>query len=213
VAKLCNFPVHPCNDATAACSAELLFGQGSKTRDYAYFYVGYFIGGGLVLNGSLYQGRTGNAGALGSIPVPRNGGGAEQLIRSASLYTLEQALRDNGQSPDLLWNTEDDWKEAGKLLDAWILRAARGIAQACASIAGIMECSEIVIDGAMPASVRQRLVQATQDALKHINMSGISSFTLREGAIGRDARALGAASLPLFANFIIDRDILFKEAI
>jgi predicted NBD/HSP70 family sugar kinase len=213
VAKLCQFPVHPCNDATAACSAELLFGQGSKARDYAYFYVGYFIGGGLVLNGSLYQGRTGNAGALGSIPVPRHGGGAEQLIRSASLYTLEQALRDNGQSPDLLWNTEDDWKDAGKLLDAWILRAARGIAQACASIAGIMECSEIVIDGAMPPSVRKRLVHATQEALKHVNMSGISSFTLREGAIGRDARALGAASLPLFANFIIDRDILFKEAI
>jgi predicted NBD/HSP70 family sugar kinase len=188
VAKLCNFPVHPCNDATAACSAELLFGQGSKARDYAYFYVGYFIGGGLVLNGSLYQGRTGNAGALGSIPVPRHGGGAEQLIRSASLYTLEQALRDNGQSPDLLWNTEDDWKDAGKLLDDWILRAARGIAQACASIAGIMECSEIVIDGAMPPSVRKRLVHATQEALKHVNM-------------------------PLFANFIIDREILFKEAI
>jgi hypothetical protein len=45
-----------------------------------------------------------------------------------------------------------------------------------------------------------------------VNLSGISHFKLREGAIGRDARALGAASLPLFANFIIDRDVLFKEA-
>lgn len=212
VAKLCDFPVHPCNDATAACSAELLFGLGSKTRDFAYFYIGYFIGGGLVLNGSLYQGRTGNAGALGSILVPRENGGSEQLIRSASLYTLENALNKNGQNPDLLWNADEDWRGAGKLLDEWIARAAQGIAQACATIASVTECSEIVIDGAMPPSVRQRLVAATSQALNNVNLSGISPFTLREGAIGRDARAMGAASLPLFANFIIDREILFKEA-
>ena len=33
-------------------------------RDFAYFYVGTFIGGGIVLNGSLFPGRSGNAGAL-----------------------------------------------------------------------------------------------------------------------------------------------------
>jgi hypothetical protein len=32
-----------------------------------------------------------------------------------------------------------------------------------------------------------------------------------EGTIGADARALGAASLPLFDNFIINRNVLFKE--
>jgi predicted NBD/HSP70 family sugar kinase len=212
VAKLCDFPVHPCNDATAACAAELLFGEGHKTRDYAYFYVGYFIGGGLVLNGSLYQGRTGNAGALGSIPVPRKGGGAEQLIHSASLYKLEQALREMGRNPDMLWNEEEDWSAAAQPVSDWILRAAHGIAQACAAIASITECSEIVIDGAMPPDVRTQLVNATRAALQQINLSGISAFEIREGAIGRDARALGAASLPLFANFIIDRDVLFKGA-
>jgi predicted NBD/HSP70 family sugar kinase len=212
VAKLSDFPVHPCNDATAACAAELLFGEGHETRDYAYFYVGYFIGGGLVLNGSLYQGRNGNAGALGSIPVSCNGG-SEQLIRSASLYTLEQALREQGRNSDMLWSVEEDWSAAAKPVSDWILRAAGGIAQACAAIASITECSEIVIDGAMPPDVRTQLVNATRAALQQVNLSGISTFEIREGAIGRDARALGAASLPLFANFIIDRDVLFKEAI
>ena len=32
-----------------------------------------------------------------------------------------------------------------------------------------------------------------------------------EGTIGIQARALGAASLPLFANFMADRDVLLKE--
>ena len=38
--------------------------------DFIYFYVGAFVGGGLVLNGGLFAGRTGNAAALGSMPVP-----------------------------------------------------------------------------------------------------------------------------------------------
>jgi predicted NBD/HSP70 family sugar kinase/biotin operon repressor len=213
VAKLVDFPVIPCNDATAACAAELLFGGGQKSRDYAYFYVGYFIGGGLVLNGSLFQGRTGNAGALGSIPVPRAGGGSEQLIRAASFYTLEAALAENGVDPSFIWDDSQDWNSLGRPLDDWILRASRGMANAIAAVTSITECGEVVIDGSMPATIRARLVEATNKALKNVNLSGITSFNIREGVIGRDARALGAASLPLFANFIIDRDVLFKEAI
>jgi hypothetical protein len=43
-------------------------------------------------------------------------------------------------------------------------------------------------------------------------MQGISHFDVVEGTIGANARAMGAASLPLFANFIIDRDVLFKDS-
>ena len=43
-------------------------------------------------------------------------------------------------------------------------------------------------------------------------MDGITPFAIEEGTIGIDARALGAASLPLFANFMADRDVLFKES-
>jgi len=40
----------------------------------------------------------------------------------------------------------------------------------------------------------------------------LPKFSIEEGSIGADARAMGAASLSLFANYIIDRDVLFKEA-
>ena len=40
-------------------------------RDFLYFFLGSFLGGGLVLDGALYTGRTGNAGALGSMPITR----------------------------------------------------------------------------------------------------------------------------------------------
>jgi predicted NBD/HSP70 family sugar kinase len=213
LAQLFDFPVFPCNDATAACAAELLFGNGQRAADFAYFYVGYFIGGGLVLNGTLVQGRNGNAGAFGSIPVPRVGGGAQQLIQCASLYLLETSLNRSGQNASILWQEDEDWSPIGKALDEWLQQAALGLAEAILSVAAVTECAEIIIDGSIPPAVRARLVSGVQQALGQLNQSGITPFHLREGGIGRDARALGAASLPLFANFIIDRDVFFKEAV
>jgi len=211
IAALCDWPVTFCNDATAACSAELLFGKGREYRDFAYFFLAFFIGGGLVINGSVHHGRTGNAGALGSFPVPQASGGAVQLIRTASFYVLEQDLKREGKDPDMLWRNANDWSGVGPALDRWIADAATGIAYAAAGVASATDMVAAVIDGAMPEEVRARLVSATSAALAKINMQGISPFSIVAGTIGADARAMGAASLPLFANYIIDRDVLFKE--
>ncbi|MBL8791171.1 MAG: ROK family transcriptional regulator [Rhizobiales bacterium] len=211
IMQLCDWPVMPCNDATAACAAELLFGTGHRYRDFAYLYVGYFAGGGLVLNGQLHQGPTGNAAAFGSLPVPRAGGGSEQLIHSASLYRLERTLRETGGEAGLMWRAGDDWSSAEAQVSAWIAQAAKGLAFATASIASVVDCPAIIIDGAMPPGVRRRLVEATRSEAHLLNMDGITPFAIEEGTIGVDARALGAASLPLFANFMADRDVLFKE--
>ena len=211
IGRLFDWPVHFCNDATAACAAELLFGRGQDYRDYAYFYLGYFIGGGIVVNGSLYQGRSGNAGALGSFPIPTRDGKAQQLIQTASFNTLERQLRKQGRDPELLWRQPSDWSDAGGVLDEWIAAAAAGIAIAAAGIACVLEPSAMVIDGAMPPAVRMELTARVREAVSRLDLQGISPFAVVEGTIGFDARAMGAASLPLFDNFIIDRNVLFKE--
>ena len=47
------------NDATAACGAELVFGTGERPQVISCISISaYFIGGGLVLNGQLFTGRT-----------------------------------------------------------------------------------------------------------------------------------------------------------
>ncbi len=205
------WPVMLCNDATAACAAELFFGKGRDLRNYAYIYVGYFVGGGVVVDGRLYQGPNGNAGAAGSIPVPRAGGGSEQLIRAASLYLLENRMAAAGIDPKLMWTSPADWSAAAKTVEQWIKPAAQSLAFAAASLASTLDCSAIVIDGAMPRDVRDKLVAETRLALSRVNLDGISAFTIEAGSIGLDARALGAASLPLTANYMIDRDVLFQE--
>ena len=211
LAQLCDFPVFPCNDATAACAAELFFGKGQTLRDFAYFYIGFFVGGGIVLNGSLFQGRSGYAGAMGPIPVPGTKG-TEQLIRHASTFTLERMLAAEGRDPLLLSRNLESWAEVGPALDEWVEETSRSLAYACLVAAAVVEFEAMVIDGAIPADVRRNIVERTKSHLQELDQRGVADFSIVEGLIGVDARTLGAASLPLFANFIIDRDVLFKEA-
>ena len=212
LAKLCEFPVFPCNDATAACAAELFFGKGRTLRDFAYFYIGFFVGGGIVINSTLVQGRTGNAGAMGPIPVP-GPQGPEQLIRHASTFTLERMLIAQGRDPLMLQRNLESWAEVGPALDDWIDETSRSLAYACLTAASVVEFEAMVIDGSIPADVRSEIVEKTKIHLQKLDLRGVPGFVIVEGLMGGDARALGAASLPLFAKYIIDRDILFKEAV
>jgi glucokinase len=63
------------NDATAGALAEWWFGAGRShgVDDLVYLTVSTGIGGGLVLDGRLYTGVTGNAGELGHLTVIYDG--------------------------------------------------------------------------------------------------------------------------------------------
>ena len=211
IAGLCDWPVLFCNDATAACSAELFFGKGAGYRDFAYFYVGFFVGGGVVLNGAIYQGHGGNAGAVGSIPVPSSGG-TEQLIRHASVYVLENMVAAAGLDPATIDRERDNWNDAGDVLDRWIAETSASLAHAILSTTAVLDLEAAIIDGALPQEVRAKLIAAVREHYSRLDSRGVAPVAILEGSIGRDARAMGAASLPLFANFMIDRDVLFKEA-
>jgi predicted NBD/HSP70 family sugar kinase len=184
VAKLSNWPVQLCNDATAACAAELSFGIGSRYRDFVYFFIGSFIGGGIVLNGMLYQGRTGNAGALGSMPVSGEGPlGVLQLIRSASLYRLEQLIGNQGRDPSMLWKNPQDWGEIGQPLDLWIKDSSVHLAQAIVASVAVVDFEAAIIDAACPPDVRTRLVEATRKQMAELDQQGLSPFSVVEGTI------------------------------
>ena len=91
------FPVFLQNDATAACGAELVFGTSdANLQDFLYLYVDTFIGGGVVTNRTVVSGRSGNAGAMGSMLVPDTDGRLCQLIDVVSLIQLDRARSAQG---------------------------------------------------------------------------------------------------------------------
>jgi predicted NBD/HSP70 family sugar kinase len=216
VAEFCPWPVYFSNDITAACAAELMFGSGADFPDYLYVYVGSFVGGGLVLDGHLFPGRSQNAAALGSMPSYRGrSDGLEplpQLVNYASIYVLERKLVAAGLPSEFLWQSPDDWGDAaGPLLSEWIGEAAESLAQAIIAAVAVVDVQNVLIDGAFPISVRQELIDATRAVLDRSNLRGLTPFRLVAGTIGAAARAMGGAALPLLANFTQDREVLFKD--
>ena len=215
IAAVCPYAVTLCNDATAACAAEFFFGQGWRHRDFLYFFIGAFLGGGLVLDGALWTGRTGNAGALGSMPVMAKSetGGAPQLIASASIYQLERRLERAGVDASSMWSTPDAWEDFGTHLEGWIEDVASALARASVAAISVIDFEAILIDGAMPAAVRDRLTARTAQIFRGLDRRGLSDVVIVPATIGADARAIGGAALPLIKNFARDREVLFKDAV
>ncbi len=205
-------PVYACNDITAACGAELLLGDGARYRDFIYLYVGAFIGGGVALGGALFPGRSGNAGALGSLLVPGPDGRPQQLIRRASIYLLETALEQAGADPAGLWRSTELWQGPRGVIDAWLETTAEALAIAIVSACAVIDFEAAIVDGALPEAERARLVELVAAALARLDRQGLSPCILQPGTLGAFARAMGGACLPLMAQYTADREVLFKEA-
>jgi len=211
VAAISPWPVYFHNDGTAACAAELVLGRGAEHPDFLYIFIGSFIGGGVVLNGHLFPGRTGYGGAIGPLPVPAPGGGFQQILKTASIYVLAEKLAAAGADPLVLWRDPDEWGELGTPLDEWIDESAHALAQAVVSAVSIIDFGTIILDGAFPLPVRSRLAQRTREFVAGFDLQGLAAFELVEGTLGSRAREIGGACLPLLANFTQDREVLFKD--
>ena len=205
------FPIYLQNDATSACCAELVFGQTGGISDFIYYYIGAFAGGGVVLNQSLYGGRTGNAGALGSMPVPGPDGAPAQLIDLASIARLEKMLSRSDRRVDL-WTSPSEWGDLGDALESWIGVSGRALAYATLAASTVIDFEAAVIDGWMPADVRRRLVEAVRTEIIKLDSEGILLPEIREGTVGHHARALGGASLPLSDRFLTAPAVPSKPA-
>jgi len=198
------YPVYVQNDASAACAAELVFGTADPPPDFLHFYIAYFIGGGIVLNGGLFTGPTGNAGALGSLPVPGPDGRSRQLIDVASLSGLAHRIADAGAPERALWDTPEDIPLNADWLDPWVEEAAAGIAHAIVAAVSVIDVQTVLLDGSIPSALRATLVRAVVSKLDGVNTSGLTLPDVREGTIGPDARSLGAASLALSERFLVE---------
>ncbi|MCA0869398.1 ROK family transcriptional regulator [Seohaeicola saemankumensis] len=204
-----DIPVFMCNDASAACAAELVFGDQDKPSDFLYAFVGYFVGGGLVLDKALFTGPSGNAAALGSMRVPNPDGQPRQLVDVASLATLDRALSTAGHDP-LTWDSPENWDLPPQILERWLEEASKGMADAIMLSACMIDVQQVLIDGWMPAQMRAELVRRVKYHLSGDPLAGVAAPDVREGAIGPDARALGAASLPLCERFLINHSSIQK---
>ncbi len=218
VQRMTPLPVSFAKDTAAACVAELLQGKGREIRSFLYLFLDTFVGGGLVLHSHLHRGEHGNAGAVASLPLGVAGGAAAdlkevppQLISQASLWDLEQRLREHGLDPMAAYDEralQAPWLPHTR---EWIDRAALALAHCIVSGTAFLDLEAVVIDGVVAPDLLAELIARTQQALSAYNWEGLQTPPpLCAGSIGSDARALGGALLPLHASFAPDRDLFLK---
>lgn len=196
-------PVFLQNDATAACSAEMVFGSNPLSANFLSFYIAFFIGGGLVINNSLYVGATGNAAGLGPLTVTDRDGRARQLIELASLSVLERKLAAAQCDTQKMWTNPERWDFPQDLVEAWCKDCAHAMAHAIHSAQALLDLNTILIDGWLPRDILARISQGVRREFNSIERAGIVSPNIMLGTIGKDARTIGAASLPLRHRYLM----------
>jgi len=203
LANLCNFPVYQQNDASCACGAENVFGTLELSRDTLYFYIGHFIGGGVIIDGKLFVGQTGNAAAIGTLPVVRQGR-VGQLVDEASLAKLELLLQRGGSDPSFIFQDPENWPIAEPIIHQWVQNCARDLTSAIVSACSIIDFQNVVLDGWLPRPILKKIVDGIQGSDQFNNWPGIVLPNVLTGSIGPDARSVGAASLPLSEKFLVN---------
>ena len=71
----------------------------------------------------------------------------------------------------------------------------------------MIDFEAIVIDGAFPETVKHELVERTRRYLVNQDMRGLIAPRIEAGAVGGNARAIGAAASPLFERYFMNGNI------
>lgn len=211
IQAMTELPVEFAKDTTAACAAELVMGRGRELRNFLYLYIGTFIGGGLVLDARLHTGPHGNAGAVGSLPLPPTGEAPpRQLLHKASGLLLEQAFRAHGAPAAAAHDERALSRSLWPLTSAWLDETGPALAHTVASAAAMLDLEAVVVDGSMHPKVVEEVVSRTERVLDRFSWEGISRPRVVKGGVGADARALGGAILPLYRHFAPLHELFLK---
>jgi len=197
--------VYICNDAIAACQADLMLEGSGRPFDFLYIHIGVCVGGGLVLDNRVFHGGSGRAGAVASFPMPDNtllpGPDMSSLAQVASLLSLDRKIRQAGVISTYQCGSEGWWADVcDASMNEWINEIVPCLACVAASAVALCDIAAFVVDGDCSFDVRDRIAKEVARCLKKYYVHGVESLSVIAGSLGTDACVLGAAVLPLL-NF------------
>lgn len=197
-------PVVLVGDGVAMTAAEHWQGAARGHANALCMVVSTGVGGGLVLNGRLHPGPTGNAGHIGHISVDVEGdpcpcGSRGCVERIASGPNIARRALANGWQP----GPDGDTSAAAVAAAAHagdpvalrsFERAARALAAGIAATATLVEIDIAVIGGGV-AGAGEVLFGPLRAALRdYATLSFVSRLTVVPAQMGTDAGVVGAAA-------------------
>jgi glucokinase len=196
-------PVRLGGDGLCMAMGERWRGAGRGAQFLLGMVVSTGVGGGLVLDGAPYDGRTGNAGHVGHVVVDPDGalcscGGHGCVETIAAGPRMAQWARDNG------WDApaDADAKEladAANAGDAVALRAfkrgATAVAAMIASVGAVCDLDLVVIGGGVAKSGALLFDSVREGLASYARLDFIRDLRVVPAELGGDAGLVGAAAL------------------
>jgi predicted NBD/HSP70 family sugar kinase len=189
------------NDGSAAAWREITVHPAPRPKGIASFYVGTFVGGGVVTGGHLLEGPYGNAADLGAIIVNDRAGKPGYLHLVASLHALARSVREAG-GPVLQGSARKwDWAAFEAQVGPWLDNAGHALAQAILTTTAMIEIDLATLNGDLPQSILGRLIERTRAHLDALPVLLPHRPRLAQGQAGPSAAVFGAAQLLLFRRY------------
>ena len=196
-------PVRMAGDALCMALGEHRLGAGRGARALLGIVVSTGVGGGLVLDGAPYHGRTGNAGHVGHVVVDPDGqpcgcgghGCVESIASGPALVRWAQA---NGWAapPGAAAVQLAEAAAAGDAVaGAAFRRGATALAAMIASVAAVCDLDLVVVGGGVARS-GPLLFEPLRDALAtRASLEFIRGVRVVQAALDGNAGLIGAAAL------------------
>ena len=205
------------NDANTAALGEKVFGAGKEADDLLYITISTGVGGGIIINGKIYYGHTGNAGEIGHMTVdptgPQCGCGNYGCFEAVASGT---AIAKRGR--ESLTTHEDsliyEYSEGNPdLVDAPLIAAAgrKGDREALrifkmtglllgVGIANVLNLfdPEIIVLGGGVMHAKDLFMDELKASLKERALKpNLKDFALKEAKLGKNTGVMGAVAVAM----------------
>jgi glucokinase len=178
-----NAEVYVDGDARALALAEGVFGAARDVTSYLSLVVSTGVGGGLVLNGRLLDGDTGNAGHVGHLNVVTNG-----ALCSCGAYGCLEAEASG-------WAIEErTGRPADQADQATRLRTGQLVGRAVGMLSSVLDFRHCFVAGSVALGYGDEFfAEANKSARATAMMSYSHDVEIRRSQLGADGPLLGAA--------------------
>ena len=199
--KITGVPVRIGNDANMAAFGEYRHGAGQGARSLVLLTVGTGIGGGIILDGKLWEGSGGYAGELGHITVNSEGetcgcgrrgcleteASAPRMVRNYQALSGRTDVTDSREVYLRAKAGDPSAVESFRKLAYW-LGIGIGI------IVTALNPEKVLISGGVVAAGRLLLDPLAEEARRWSHPISFAGCRIEKAALGNDAGLVGAAA-------------------
>lgn len=215
-------PTFILNDVRCATLGEQYFGAGKGFQNFVCLAIGTGIGGGLVLNGTLYIGASGGAGEVGHMCVLPDGprcncgsrGCMEAIAAGPAITARAQKAVQEGRSrllakasPDLAKLTPKDVANAalrGDTVAINILQeSGRAIGIGIANLITVLNPQRVIVGGGVAQAGELLMEAIRKEVSSRVFMVAPSRYQIVATSLGPEAGLVGSATLAMLRTGLL----------